>query len=157
LFYDSIKGVVSTDGSVTLNKYTNSTTCAATPEATEEFKVDKCKTYISTSKKVKKLSVPLATYEIEDEDCTGDYTSIFTTPMENGVCTGGLLVTCSDDLKTYNIKRYEVDDALCGGEPNIDVKDLEVNTCYDSLEVGSASTLSVVSTFIVMVFTILCL
>ena len=153
--FDSIKGVVSTDGSVTLNKY-NTTTCAATPEATDALQLNTCKDYSVGSGMVKNLSVPLATYEWEDEDCAGDYSSTYTTRMENGVCTDAMQVWCSDDLQTYNIKTYEINDALCEGEPKIDEKNLKVDKCYNSLNANSASTLSVVSTFIVMVFTILC-
>ena len=96
------------------------------------------------------MSVPLATYEIEDSDCEGDYTGIFVTRSANDKCANDRIITCSDDLKTYRIQSFKAD-SDCEGKPDFDVSDLKVDKCYDSTTVGSASALSVVSSFIVVV------
>eukprot|EP00943_MAST-04B_sp_MAST-4B-sp1_P002942 g2942.t1 len=150
IIYEAEKMEVSEDGNITLSYYDDKT--CTTKSRSESLKLNTCEdsVILKRSEIVRKMSVPLATYEIEDSDCEGDYTGIFVTRSANDKCANDRIITCSDDLKTYRIQSFKAD-SDCEGKPDFDVSDLKVDKCYDSTTVGSASALSVVSSFIVVV------
>jgi hypothetical protein len=158
IVYDSKKIVVSASDVATVSSYTQSKTCSGSPSMEEFYTLNTCKnsSFASSSEIVKKMTVPLATYESEDSDCTGDYTGIFAYSVESGACVGDKRITCSADLKTYRIEEWKSKSQNCEGKAgDDDRKDLEVNKCYDKSWVSGSSTLRTVSSFIVVVCGIL--